>query len=296
MASPELAEGEMETGGLVAGGFTDYRVTGFDPGRRSYRTQDQPVPRGDGRLMGRDELEPRALQGSITCRAPGDPGRARELERQLAAAWSGDQVRRTPGGNTSLRIRPVGSAETRRVFGRPRNYSVDETEAVFGFLRATAQFAAVDSLFYADDPVGLSLDIVTTQDTGLAGPWQDPLADAGVGSSRPGIVDVPGLVPTPHIEVAFDGPVTHPGFEIVGVGTITVRVELLSGQRVELGLHPSMRRARRNPGGSVAGKLAGANLEDMWLPPGLQEVRYHGLDTTASSSMSFTAYPAFPSP
>lgn len=290
-----LAEGEYELAGLVFGGFTDYRVTGFDTGRRTYRTQDQPVSRGDGRLMGRDELEPRTLSGTIMCEAAGDPAGVRALERALSRAWSGEGVRRIPGANMPLRMRGVGSDQTRRVFGRPRHYHAPEGDVVLGSMPVEAEFAAVDSLFYADSPVGVSLDIITTQDTGLAGPWADPLADSGVGTSRPGLVDVPGLVATPHVVVRWEGPVTHPGFEIVGVGSVTLRTSLVDGESLELGLHPSMRYARRSGGGSAAGAVTGTDLDEMWLPTGQQEVRYHGLDTTASSSMLFTAWPAFTS-
>lgn len=294
MTTP-LAEGEFELDGLVFGGFTSYGVTGFDTGRRSFRTQDQPVPRNDGRLFGRDELEPRTLGYTIQCLAPDDPAGARALERDLATAWSGEGVFREPGANMPLRIRSVGSDATRRVFGRPRRYHAPEDDVILGLVEVTADFATVDQLYYADNPIGVTLDIVTTADTGLAGSWQDPLADAGVATSRPGLVFVPGQVSTPHIVVRWDGPVTHPGFEIVGVGSVSLNTSLVDGEWVELGLHPSMRYARRESGGSVAGKVVGTPLDEIRLPVGQAEVRYSGLDTTATSSMTFTAYPAFTS-
>lgn len=289
----DLADGEFELGGLVFGGFGPYGVHRFNSGRRSYRTQDQPVPRAGGRLFGRDEPEARTLAWTIHCEAPGDPAGVRALERDLAAAWTDEGTYRRPGATRPLRMRGVGSTETRRVLGRPRRYSADDSGAVFGLIGVTADFATVDGLFYADNPVAVALDIVTAQDTGLAGPWQGPLADAGTAASRPGILDVPGQVPTRYIEVVFEGPVTYPAVEIVGVGTVTVQVELLAGQRVELAVHPSMRRADRIPGGSVAGKIRGTDLVDMALPPGWQEVRYHGTDLTATSKMTFTAWPAY---
>src|SRR5687767_5872901 len=91
---------------------TQYHIGPPDFGAIEPETGDIPQPRADGVRFGRDYYRGRliAFEGNIwTARTnPGDEVAAPILLEELAAAWSPELLRSTPGRVTALRMRRSG--------------------------------------------------------------------------------------------------------------------------------------------------------------------------------------------
>ena len=137
----------FQLGGVDFGGDHPVQVVGFDPGSGSTRTQDVDVPMGDGRLMGRDFHSAPSWMFDFYTNV-WDWAEALALADTVAAVWSGDQVRDTPGEVMPLRYWMAN--RWRRVYGRPRNFSPPDG-GLFSKL-GRAEFAPYAAHKWADVP------------------------------------------------------------------------------------------------------------------------------------------------
>ena len=151
----------FQLGGVDFGGDHPVQVVGFDPGSGSTRTQDVDVPMGDGRLMGRDFHSAPSWMFDFYTNV-WDWAEALDLADTVAAVWSGDQVRDTPGEVMPLRYWMAD--RWRRVYGRPRNFSPPDGGLFSKLGRAefAASFDLVDRLHYDDAEQSASADMVPT--------------------------------------------------------------------------------------------------------------------------------------
>lgn len=287
-----LDEGQFHLSGLTFGAGTKIPVESVSLGQREWRTHDRPVAHGDGRVFGRDEAVARTIAFHLFTDAD-TPVEASNLEASVSEVWRASTVRPHPGAVLTMRARGVGSTVTKRIYGRPRPYSSSIMGTADLVVPITCDFAAVDDLFYGDDPARVTVTRSPDVRSGLGGPWHDPLGDnAGTITAGRERVHIGGDVPTSHIRVEFHGPVTNPTVEIVGLGAVQLHASLSSVETATIRVHHAFRSVTVDDR-PAAGQVSGIRLSRLQLPPGLQEVRFHGLDPTGTSSMTVTVHPAF---
>lgn len=299
-----LTAGQYELDGWVFGAGTPYHLApgGVDFGTAEVQVEDTAVGYGDGNVFGVDSLRGRSIQFTFQVYVDSQANRdvvALDTATALAVKWRGDDARRTPGKVLPLRMCLAGD-RTRVVYGRPRRVASTVRRAQYdgGWVPMVAAFNTIDDLFYVDSPAILVLQQYSAPtDTGLSGPWQDPLGDSGVSTApRPGFIEAGGSVDTRWIEITFEGPSVNPTCEIVGVGSVTWRGSLSAYDVARLQVHPSLRSFTLNGSGSLFGGLRGTPLDDFVLPPGRQEIRYTAIDATNTSKMTVIARGAHPHP
>lgn len=278
-----MQEKQFELGGVTFGRDTEVEILGegWTPGSAAIRTQDVDSPSGDGIRFGRDLRGSAAWAFSMYTNTDTEPEAWAALSR-LAAAWSAEDVRTTPGAVTPLRYQIAG--ETRRVYGRPRRWTHSPNNlAMSGRIDIEADFATIDDLSYEDDEEVVNFDLLPPLETdaGLEVPFIAPFNTEAGASQRQSSVRIGGSVRTP-IKITFEGPVTNPMVRIGDwaagiVGTVP------TGDPHTIDARPWVRAATRANGGSAKVSPRITRISQMWLPPGEHQVIFTGEDLSGTA-------------
>lgn len=151
MSDPVLTSGQYSIDGLVFGAGQTVSIAKTVVNQGSPVAQDVQLVANDGRRMGFDVLPGMTVSFTGQAFKQGDTGLV-ELDAidTLAAAWEKKSVRWTPGAFSTLRMFYKGSAVTRRVYGRGRNFTPVLGLVNQGYVPFTADFECVDNVFYGD--------------------------------------------------------------------------------------------------------------------------------------------------
>ncbi|MGL5850182.1 MAG: hypothetical protein ACRCZD_05290, partial [Phycicoccus sp.] len=203
----------------------------------------------------------------------------------LARAWDASAVRSTPGALSVLRYNLGG--RVRRVYGRPRRFSVAMRTTLWsGVTAAVADFQLADVLHYDDELQSVGVSIVPASTGGLVSPLKSPLSTLG-GGARQGVISVGGSAPTPF-RATVRGPITNPW--IAGPGwRIELATTLASDQSITINTRPGASSVLRQDGASMAGSLSRTTrLSTAVLRPGPSEITFGGTDPTGTASCTLT--------
>lgn len=245
---------------------------------------DRQLPRSDGIRFGRDYRGARTITVTMhVFGAHGEDGMA--ILNDLAAAWSGEAVRRLPGSVQTLRIRYAG--RTRRVYGRSRRFAPTSLRtASTGWAPVVADFRTVDQYFYDDVEKVNEVGIVPPSGGGLVAPLVAPLTTLGI-SYAPGDIVVGGTVPCWPVFI-IKGPISLPTIDCIGEWRVTLAVTIAEDEFIVVDPRPWTRGVRKNGIHSVAGYLTPSSprLSEVMLAPGPHEIILSGLDETGTSSLT----------
>lgn len=263
---------------VTFGKGTPYAVTAFDHEKPEARVQDQPRPRGDGILFGKDEMGGTVFNVEIDVQGA-DDAEALDLLAALRLAWQGDAVRSTPGATQVLTYRMPGR-DRRRVFGRAREFSpATLKDAALGFIPVVAQFQARDHLFYDDAETSLILTQVPPSSSGLVAPLVEPLTTEHFGERPRFLTNTGDAATLPRVR--FHGPSAQPSLTLTATGEVMkLNLTILDGEFVEVDC--LTKTVLRNGTANVAGKLTRPSTF-FELPAGTSELRYAAVDNTATS-------------
>ncbi|MBP2323349.1 hypothetical protein JOF56_003734 [Kibdelosporangium banguiense] len=266
-----------------------------DVGDVDIRVADVDRPRTDGRTFGVDFRSGRTISFDLGVRGRTEEDARRE-SALLTTAWRADPVRLTPGGVAELHARYAG--RDRVAFGRPRRFSPNFSDVrVNGFVTVTADFAAIDDLFYAPDTETIQFGIVPPLGGGLLAPLASPLSTT-MNSDRSQAIRVASEMPVwPVVEI--HGPVANPVLTVVGTGgsgfTFDVRLTLLYDESITIDTRPWARSALRNGTANVAGAVRGTRLSKAALAAGSYEVGLKGNDPTGTARVRLSWRPTYAS-
>lgn len=291
---PVLSDGGFELDGFQFGGEFDSVVVqpgGFDPGTTDWRVQDQDSPSGDGVTFGRDLLSGPTWGFTFLTNEYTAADALNSLEA-LAGLWLGNANRSVPGAVSVLRYNIGG--RTRRVYGRPRRWSLGVTPDLWGGVAPViADFRREGALHYDDELRTISVGIVPASTGGLLAPLASPLSTAS-GGARSGVIDsVGGTAPAPFIAL-IHGPITNPW--IAGPGwRFDFLTTLAYDQSLAIDTRPWAKTILRQDGASLAGTLIRAStaLSDARLLPGGAELTFGGIDATGTATCLVSWRPTY---
>jgi hypothetical protein len=284
-----LGNGQFDIAGYRFGCDTPTKVLTLQTGGLSWRVQDQENPVGDGVWFGSDYVDPEPVEMDISVTG-NTPSEARQELGRFARAWHSFK-RDTPGAVTALRYGLHG--EERVVYGRPRDFTFDETTLYSQpRTRGTVLFERASHLFYGPARE-LPLTITPGQAGGLVYPIVFPWGTVQGGVRQGVIEDGGGTVATDDVELTIRGPIARP--VVSGPGwSISLDLSLAWDQAVTISAR--RRTALRENGGSVAGRLSRrTRLSDIRIPPGPSEIKFAGEDTTGTSQLLVSWRPAYES-
>lgn len=270
---------QIELSGVLTGTGTKYRGQQFNHEKPEGEIQDQPRPRGDSILFGRDSLSGTLLSFEYLI-VGSDAADAFDLLAALRAAWQAEDERNVSGATTVLTYRRPGAPD-RRVYGRPRRFTpVTLENAQFGVIPVVCDFQARDHLFYQD---AVSSEVLTqvspVSSGGLRAPLRAPLRTEPSGE-RHGFVTNTGAAPTP-LRIRFNGPATSPSLTLVGPNIVLkLDTSIVTGEYIEIDTFAKT--VLRDGVANAAGKLT-RNSRYFHLPAGTSELRYQAVDATANS-------------
>lgn len=262
--------------GSVESGFALHSAP--DIGTVSFAAEDFSIVNGDGRLFGKDSVEPAPI-GFVFDITAGTETAARELLERAKLAWRGDAVRGTPGATATLT-----SENGRSTFGRPRRFAADTDAIAHGFVRVSADFLPATDLWFGANQV-TQVNLIQAAGGGLISPLGSPLTTTADSDRSRGFV-VGGALPTwPVIEVT--GPITNPVVEIVGGARFEVRTTLAFDQKLTIDTRPWARTVMRGSA-SVAGLLSvrSTRLSTAELSPGPHEAALRGVSATGTPKLT----------
>ena len=276
------------------GGGQTIMVESFDPGMAEMRTQDQNSQVGDYRRFGVDRRTPPTWSWRLYTDIPYDvrnPERAAQDAHEWAQimedVWDAELLRSMPDGVVALRYRRAG--QTRRVYGRPRDFTVIPTYSRTGRIDMVADFALAEHTYYADAEETLGIQILPSrgQGNGFTFPFTFPLRTQQDPEPRVEELVIGGRRPT-WVDVYVQGPVQDP-VVTVGGQRYALRGYVAGGRqnRVRLSGKPWQQGVQRDDGTWVPGMLtAEARLSQLRLPPGRYPVTFSGYDETGSARAS----------
>lgn len=249
---------------------------------------DQPRPRADGTVFGRDYLVGTVVRLPISC-VGATEAEAVEARNRLQKAWRAEEIRDTPGAVAMLR-----SGSGRVAFGRPRRISVNDEHTRFGLAIVTADFVTADANWYGA-PAARQVSLLAAPTSGLVAPLVAPLTAVGerVGAQ---VAVVEGDLPA-DLVVTFRGPFTNPRAEI-GPVVVELRGSIPFDQAVTVDAAArSITRSGGGASGSAAGMLTARStlLTKMQLPPGQHEIVLRGSSTAETAGLEVAWRPKFTS-
>lgn len=288
-----MKDGEVEVGGYLTGPGLPVFVTSLDPGVAAERHQDVQSDYTGKVSFGRDTVSPPVwkLQFAI--------GEGRSADEALAAlaalqrAWRTAVDPRVPGEVTALRYGAAG--RTRRVYGRPRNFTPDLSHSLEdGNVVATAEFVTQDAYHYSDVEQSKTLTSRPPATSYVTLPAVWPLLSSKP-EIRQSVIQVGGDAPTP-VRVEFTGPGSNPGliapgqgWEVQALGTFAYDETLVVDSRTE--------EIMMGDGTPAPGVLSRATyLPEVQLAPGSTELQFVGNDSTGSATATIRwrdAYTSF---
>lgn len=241
-----------------------------DYGTREFVTEDQPVPRADGRTFGQDFLEGSTITFELAVHGR-DEHECRLKLAALSRAWRGDAIRKVPG-----KVAELHSDTGRVAYGRPRRFSIDAEELPLGVALVTCDFETSDDNWYDGDEKQAAITFYPNLGGGLVAPLVAPLATT-TNSDRSRAFTIGGESETwPVFEVW--GPITNPVLEIVDTLHIELQTTLRDGQSLIVDTRPHARSIMRDDNLSLAGTVTrkSTRLSSCALDPGTYELVLRG--------------------
>jgi hypothetical protein len=271
-------------GGSVTFGLIDNVafLAGFpELGDAELTVDDADRPRMDGRAFGSD------YRGGVTLtfdlRVTGDTEQeARQTVAMLARLWRADSVRGVAGAFAELRTRQGG--RERSTFGRPRRWSVNDTNARHGSISILCDFATTDDVWYESQAQTMAANIAPGAGGGLMSPLAWPLTTT-MSSDRSIELNIGGEVNTwPVIE--FTGPITNPTVGVIGLWEIGLTTSLVAGQTAKIDTRPWSRAVTRGTA-NIGGLLtrSSSRLSKASIPPGRYELYFRGTDSSGTADL-----------
>lgn len=291
-----LTDGQVDVAGRVVGQGTDVRVLVLEHARGDVTTGDTRAP-GGGVRFGVDE--PGGATVNLELQVEGPPARVWDAVDGLHDTWAGEGVRSRAGAVVALTVKRPGAA-SRRVYGRPRRFTPTVTRrASVGLVPVVADFQCVDDRWYADVEdeavLGLALD---PTGGGLTFPVTWPAAFGASETVRQGAVTVGGSAPTGAVRVTFRGPVVDPWVDVDGgLWRVALTGAVAYDEEVVVDASPWARSVTR-AGAGVPGMLHRATppLSTITLAPGGHDLRFGGVDPTATARATVAWRPSWRAP
>jgi hypothetical protein len=260
-------------------------VENFDPGTAETRDQDKLSPVADIRWFGQDRRTPPTWSFDLYTDVQ-DAGQALLWASLFEQVWDREQTRSTPNAVLALRYKIAG--RLRRVYGRPRNFTLIPAYVRTGRVNITCDFALAENTFYDDVQQTIRARIVATAiRQGFTFPLTFPLSALSPPTPRTEQITVGGTRPT-WVDITIIGPVTDPYVDIGGQRW-ALRGDVLAGQSVRLSGAPWQQGLYRSDGTWVPGMLdPRARLSQLRLNPGTYSVQFGGYSGSASASADVT--------
>lgn len=260
-------------------------VENFDPGTAEVRDQDKLSPVADIRWFGQDRRTPPTWSFDLYTDVE-SPGEALTWASNFEEVWDRESVRSTP--NAVLPLRYKIADRLRRVYGRPRNFTLIPAYVRTGRVNITCDFALAENTFYDDVQQTVRARIVATAiRQGFTFPLTFPLSALSPPTPRTEQITVGGTRPT-WVDLTIIGPVTDPYVDIGGQRW-ALRGDVLAGQSVRLSGAPWQQGLYRSDGTWVPGMLdPRARLSQLRLAPGTYSVQFGGYSGSASASADVT--------
>ena len=267
-------------------------VESFTPGGTDSRNQDVLSPVADERWFGRDLRTPPTWEFALYTDIDYDPRfptlaeqQAHEWAQVMESVWNAEAERNTPNAVVPLRYRRAG--QTRRVYGRPGDFTPLYTYARTGRIDMVTNFRLAETVYYDDVEQVTTVRTVssTITGTGFTFPITFPLTMGAQGDSpRIEQLTVRGARPT-WVDVTFYGPSIDPWVDIGGTRW-GLRGEVQAGaeKRVRMSGKPWQRGIQRADGAWLPGMLdPRARLSQLRFRPGQYPVRYGAYDPAGTS-------------
>lgn len=257
-----------------------FNITTPDLGDIDVRTSDTERARTDGVSFGTDFRGGRTIGFDLGIKGETEDV-IRDAEAALSRTWRADVVRSTPGAVAELRSRYRD--RERVVFGRPRRYAPDLSNAKFGLGLVSADFQCADDKWYSVDESVVSVNLVPAPGGGLVAPLASPLSTTESSDRSVGLRVTSDLPVWPTFEI--HGPITNPVIEVVGVLRMELRTTLAYDETLVIDTAPWGRSVLVG-GGSRAGALTrtSTRLSKASIPPGNYELALRGEDATGTAS------------
>ena len=256
---------------------------GFDPGEAEWLTQDGQNTRRGVVGFGRDVRGAKTWTwGSHVDQT--DVETAVDVLDRFSAAWSPENLARTPGALTAVRYRLAG--RDRRVFGRPRRFAAPPTNLILnGYVPIDHDFQCVDSYTY-DDVASEALVPYASSASGggFTLPSTMPLVTAtseGAGSTQLSVGGRARAYPV----IRFNGPWTNP-MMTTDAWVLRWEGEIGPGGWVEIDTRPWALTVLDQSGGSAVDGLPRQTwLEDMFFEPQSKpQISLSGIAPSGSAS------------
>lgn len=276
----ELTDHDLEIDGYRIGKAYPIFAESVDPGTPEHRVQDVDNPLGDSQFFGRDYVSGTSWTLALTSNTS-DAQSALAAMAELSKRWNNPAKRHTPGAVSELKYSVGG--RVRKVYGRPRKFSIQPTGAGLnsGVLKAQAEFVTADPLYYMDEAFTLSLSYAPGVRRGLIAPIVAPIILNSGAGQRQGQILVGGDAETPFT-VRVHGPITNPKVRSDSGGwELEVKTSLAYDQHLTIDTRTHT--VRRSDGASMAGFLTRKSRLTARLRPGAQEIIFSGNDPTATS-------------
>lgn len=289
LVNPPLSPG----GGFRFGRGTLVHVTNSEISSPDIRSDDVPIGRADGLMMGRDYFGGVTLTFDINIktRTPGDKGAAaKALHRRMAQAWFTEDTtvgasRLIPGEVSELYL--TDDDRTLIIYGRPREYQPSRGRTRAGWIPVTATFQAITHKFYEAQWQHGSITTAPSTSTGFVPPFIFPLTTFSIQVLDDFLI-VDGNTETWLLTKVY-GPISQPKIEVTNYYTIETSSDfsLGPGEWMEIDPRPWVRKVMKNGTIPMAGKFTARSrrLSMQTLPPGVHRVVLRGNDPTGTARL-----------
>lgn len=170
----------------------------------------------------------------------------------------------------------------RRLYGRPRNFSVDMEHYEDGWVDAVLEFIATDPVIYSDAPHDIAIPLGQVG-VGRSYPRVYPMAYGESTSSMATLINEGNTGADPVVN--FSGPITNPSVENVTTGQkVSFAISLGEGETLEVNF--SEKTVILNGSASRYNTLISTNDQWFQLQPGANAVRYGASNFVPGSVMS----------
>ena len=285
--SIQLADGEWELDGVLAGSTRDHDIVVLDaaPGNPVWNNNDRDTPGSEYRRFGRDTEHGPTWTFEFLITTDNETTALQALA-ELRAAWTARADARIAGAQQALRYQVAG--RTRRIYGRPRGFAPSDWGGLEqGIIVATAQFVTADPYHYDDETRSTSLTVFAAPSSGFIFPVTFPFTTTAGGPRQGVIADTGGTVPTPA-RITFYGPNTDP--QLTGDGwKVGLRTTIAHDQSVTI---DSRNKTIEHSAGGIVPLAPGTWLRDVRLRPGSEDLLFTGADPTGTARVTVEWNPA----
>lgn len=255
--------------GFVFGIGAEVSVESFDPGEKTWMSQDQDNSRRGIKAFGRDVQTAKTWNWQSHTDQEDVPSAISILE-EFETAWTMEELVRSPGAVTAIRYR-IGD-RYRRVFGRPRRYAAPPSNMILnGYVPITHDFQLSDAYSYADAESSVEIPYSSSATGGgFTFPTTFPIltqASEGNGAGQLAIGGTSRAYPV----IRFNGPWNNPSI-ITDDWTLSWKGSISAAGWVEIDCRPFGLNALSvlNQDGAAVTEGLGRQtwLEDCWFAPG----------------------------